>query len=171
MQERAMPHLKLNISGCSKDKINNEQSITDYLNQLTDLIEMTAITPVFCFKFPFSSEVVRLVQRMEKENVQSEELNKQRAFLDQQATDESGVTGFIVFAESHASVHTFPEKEGGTMIDIFSCKPFEIDSVINFTKHHFEPKNMYVTLENRFFNKLPEIFTTIIGDNNEAKHA
>ena len=35
-----------------------------------------------------------------------------------------GITGFVIIAESHISVHTFPEY-GYVWADIFSCKEFE----------------------------------------------
>jgi S-adenosylmethionine decarboxylase len=35
-----------------------------------------------------------------------------------------GITGFVIIAESHISVHTFPER-GYVWVDIFSCKEFE----------------------------------------------
>src|SRR5688500_10229595 len=35
-----------------------------------------------------------------------------------------GVSGFVIIAESHISIHTFPYK-GYVNIDIFSCKEFD----------------------------------------------
>ena len=35
-----------------------------------------------------------------------------------------GVSGFVIIAESHISVHTFPQR-GYVNIDIFSCKAFD----------------------------------------------
>ena len=35
-----------------------------------------------------------------------------------------GISGFVMIAESHISVHTFPEK-GEVAIDVFSCKEFD----------------------------------------------
>lgn len=35
-----------------------------------------------------------------------------------------GVSGFVLIAESHVSVHTFPER-GYLSVDIFSCKDFD----------------------------------------------
>jgi len=35
-----------------------------------------------------------------------------------------GVSGFVLIAESHIAVHTFPER-GYVWVDIFSCKEFE----------------------------------------------
>jgi S-adenosylmethionine decarboxylase len=41
-----------------------------------------------------------------------------------------GVTGFVIIAESHISVHTFPE-HGYVWVDIFSCKAFEADGAVD----------------------------------------
>jgi S-adenosylmethionine decarboxylase len=38
-----------------------------------------------------------------------------------------GVSGFVLIAESHISVHTFPER-GYLNVDIFSCKDFDSDA-------------------------------------------
>jgi S-adenosylmethionine decarboxylase len=58
-----------------------------------------------------------------------------------------GITGFVIIAESHISVHTFPER-GYVWVDIFSCKEFEapgaLDRIIStfglthFTEHILE---------------------------------
>ena len=40
-----------------------------------------------------------------------------------------GLSGFVLIAESHISVHTFPERNH-INIDVFSCKKFDVDKVI-----------------------------------------
>ena len=35
-----------------------------------------------------------------------------------------GVSGFVIIAESHISVHTFPDR-GHINVDVFSCKEFD----------------------------------------------
>lgn len=45
---------------------------------------------------------------------------------ERQCHDDSGVTGFQAIMESHISVHTWPEWRGLVVIDIFSCKWFDI---------------------------------------------
>lgn len=35
-----------------------------------------------------------------------------------------GISGFVMIAESHISIHTFPER-GEVSIDVFSCKEFD----------------------------------------------
>jgi S-adenosylmethionine decarboxylase len=47
-----------------------------------------------------------------------------------------GLSGFVLIAESHISIHTFPEK-GYLNIDVFSCKEFDTDSAIDHMKHQF----------------------------------
>lgn len=47
-----------------------------------------------------------------------------------------GVSGFVLIAESHISVHTFPER-GYVWVDIFSCKDFDADVSIDTIRRAF----------------------------------
>src|SRR4030042_2693925 len=40
-----------------------------------------------------------------------------------------GISGFVLIAESHISIHTFPE-HSYVNIDIFSCKDFDVDQAL-----------------------------------------
>jgi S-adenosylmethionine decarboxylase len=42
-----------------------------------------------------------------------------------------GISGFVMIAESHISVHTFPER-GEVAIDVFSCKEYDPAQVCDF---------------------------------------
>ena len=53
------------------------------------------------------------------------------------AEDESGISGVILMAESHISIHTYPKKNFSVM-DVFSCKEFDVDRVIKILKNKFE---------------------------------
>ena len=37
-----------------------------------------------------------------------------------------GVSGFVIIAESHIAIHTFPDR-GYVWVDVFSCKEFDAD--------------------------------------------
>ena len=47
--------------------------------------------------------------------------------------EDSGVSGFVVIAESHISIHTFPNR-GYVNVDVFSCRPFESERAIDDVK-------------------------------------
>jgi S-adenosylmethionine decarboxylase len=44
---------------------------------------------------------------------------------------EWGVSGFVIIAESHISIHTFPDRNTA-FVDIFSCKQFDIHKAVDY---------------------------------------
>lgn len=55
--------------------------------------------------------------------------------------EESGITGFVMIAESHISIHTYPHKDYA-FIDVFSCKPFDIEPTVTSIKRMFKAGNI-----------------------------
>ena len=51
-------------------------------------------------------------------------------------SEDWGLSGFVLIAESHISVHTFPDR-GHVNVDIFSCKSFDVDAVLSIVKDTF----------------------------------
>ena len=51
--------------------------------------------------------------------------------------DDAGVSGFVIIAESHISIHTFPRRNY-VNIDIFSCKSFDSEKALTDAKHLFD---------------------------------
>ena len=49
---------------------------------------------------------------------------------------DSGVSGFVIIAESHISVHTFPERDY-INVDVFSCKAFDDATALRDVKELF----------------------------------
>ena len=47
-----------------------------------------------------------------------------------------GVSGFVIIAESHISIHTFPDR-GYVNVDVFSCKDFDTGAAIDDVKGFF----------------------------------
>lgn len=54
--------------------------------------------------------------------------------------EEPGVTGFVVIAESHIAVHTFPARGNYLTLDVYSCKEFDRKKAVAFVKKLFHPK-------------------------------
>lgn len=56
--------------------------------------------------------------------------------------DPGGWTGFVVIAESHVSVHTFP-KRGFVSIDVYTCKNgLDTKTIIEYFTKKFELKDV-----------------------------
>ncbi|AFZ68315.1 adenosylmethionine decarboxylase [Deinococcus peraridilitoris] len=51
--------------------------------------------------------------------------------------EDSGVSGVVVIAGSHISLHTFPE-HAFLRVDVFSGKEFDVQKALNYLIEHFE---------------------------------
>ena len=87
-------HLTLDGYGCNPERLANLDLIYEFLEHCPDLIHMTKIMPPYVFKYRGK------------------------------VAEDWGVSGFVLIAESHISVHTFPER-AYLSLDIFSCKDFD----------------------------------------------
>lgn len=55
-----------------------------------------------------------------------------------------GYSGVCILAESHISIHTWPE-HGYAAVDMFTCGPnMDFDSGIDMLKKYFSPKSMQI---------------------------
>lgn len=53
----------------------------------------------------------------------------------------AGLSGWVPIVESGISIHTLTETNF-VSIDVYSCKEFSNDTVVNFTKNFFEPREI-----------------------------
>ena len=53
--------------------------------------------------------------------------------------DTPGISGFVMIAESHISIHTFPD-QNYAFVDMFSCKQFDAESAVEFIMDALEAK-------------------------------
>ena len=90
-------HLMLDGYGCDRSKLESEDFIFRFLDEFPDDIGMTKIMPPSVLKY------------------------------DGADAEEHGISGFVLIAESHVSIHTFPAT-GYVSIDIFSCKSFDLEA-------------------------------------------
>lgn len=63
-------------------------------------------------------------------------------------TDGGGVSGVAVLAESHISVHTWPERQFAAF-DIFMCGGCDPEKALPVLRAHFQPTDMQVNLHRR----------------------
>ncbi len=62
--------------------------------------------------------------------------------------EDAGVSGFVIIAESHISIHTFPYRNY-VNIDIFSCKSFDNDQAARDAQELFDLTEMKTWLLDR----------------------
>jgi S-adenosylmethionine decarboxylase len=67
------------------------------------------------------------------------------------------IHGYIMIAESHISVQTIPER-GQLMTDIFSCKPFDKEKVLEIVMDTFQPQGVGQAEMNRDMAKIRAAF-------------
>jgi S-adenosylmethionine decarboxylase len=99
-------HLVIDGYGGNIDKMWDEDLVRDFLYDYPESLDMTRIT---------------------EPNVLRYEAPK---------SEDSGVSGFVIIAESHISIHTFPRKDY-INIDIFSCQPFDHEQALEDVKKTF----------------------------------
>jgi len=95
-----MQHLVVDAFVDDAAPISAIEPIFDLLNTLPNEIGMTKITQPYVFRY---HGVV---------------------------PEDWGITGMVIIAESHISIHTFPEHKRFHM-DVFSCKPFDSDAALH----------------------------------------
>jgi S-adenosylmethionine decarboxylase len=59
-----------------------------------------------------------------------------------------GVSGVVLIAESHISIHTFAEK-GYFSMDIFSCKDFDVEAAKEYVLSYFSASSCEVNILER----------------------
>lgn len=107
----------LTIDGYDGDfeKLNDQARILNCLNELPDLIGMKKLAEPEVYMAP-----------------------------DNGKKDSGGWTGFVVIAESHISIHTFP-KRGFVSIDVYTCRSgMDTKFISDFFIKNFDLKNTEV---------------------------
>ncbi len=100
-------HLMLDCYGCPKEKLADMDIIFGVLDTLPEKIGLIKSMPPYVFKYQGKEE------------------------------SEWGLSGFVLIAEAHISIHTFPD-EGHVFIDIFSGKEFDVDFALDELAKEFE---------------------------------
>ena len=99
-------HLIIDGHGGDYDRLQDLNLVYNSLESLPDRIGMTKIMPPYTFRYS---------------GVKPEDW---------------GISGFVLIAESHIGIHTFPER-GLINVDVFSCKEFDTESTIEFFREAF----------------------------------
>ncbi|MCX6767233.1 MAG: S-adenosylmethionine decarboxylase [Candidatus Micrarchaeota archaeon] len=106
------PHLMVDAYECEPGAVRSLDNVYRFLDELPAKIGMTKITKPYLF------------------------------FHKDRPEEEPGITGFVVIAESHISIHTFPARGNYLTMDIYSCKDFDKGYVLSYIRKLFKPAKM-----------------------------
>ena len=110
-------HLVVDGYGAPSEKLRDTDLVFSFLDEYPDAIGMTKIVPPQVYTYHGKT------------------------------AEDWGVSGFVLIAESHISIHTFPDRQY-VNIDIFSCKDFDAVSSLDDVKRTFSLTEVKVwTLE------------------------
>jgi len=115
----------LDLYGCNGNKARDLNQIFNFLDELPAKIGMTKITKPYVF------------------------------FHKDKPGEEPGITGMVIIAESHISIHTFPARENYVTMDVYSCKLFDKEKVTRMIADELKPQKIdaQFVLRGRQFEK------------------
>lgn len=110
-------HMVFDAYGCNPEKLNDMELCFDVLKKLAEMAEMKMFHEPYVLKAG-SNETLG-------------------------GKDPGGFSGFVMVYESHISIHTFA-KRGFVTIDLYSCKKFPSEGIVEYLKQTFEAKDANV---------------------------
>lgn len=112
------PHLMLDLEQCDSIALNCLETCFQFLYEAPEILGMTKITAPYVFRY------------------------------NAPIPEEQGITGVVIIAESHISIHTYPFKQYA-FVDMFSCKPFDVDKAKSFCTSFFKSQSYSESLVQR----------------------
>jgi S-adenosylmethionine decarboxylase len=106
-------HLMLELYNCDRELLTNEPLIRRVLDEYPARVDMEKVSPVHLYDIETSNPL------------------------------DAGLSGFVVIAQSHISLHAWPEY-GEVDIDICSCKEFSQEDAIAFAREMFQTDDVEV---------------------------
>src|SRR5882757_8247173 len=100
-------HLMLELYNIEREILSNEPLVRSVLDEYPSRIGMEKVSPVHLYDIETSNPL------------------------------DAGLSGFVIIAQSHVSLHAWPEY-GEVDIDICSCKEFSQEDAIAFAKEIFQ---------------------------------
>ncbi|HEU5230653.1 MAG TPA: S-adenosylmethionine decarboxylase [Ktedonobacteraceae bacterium] len=100
-------HLMLELYNCNRELLSNEPLLRQVLDEFPGRVGMERVSPVHLYDIETSNPL------------------------------DAGMSGFVVIAQSHISLHAWPEYNE-VDIDICSCKEFSQEDAIAFVKEAFQ---------------------------------
>lgn len=121
-------HLTLDGYGGHKEKLADLKLVKRVLFRLPQILQLRKISPIYTLWYGGGKDPA-----------------------------DCGVSGFVMIAESHISIHTFSEK-GFLTADVYSCKSFDTGKTIEFFRKEFDLSELEINIAKRGL-KFPRSFS------------
>jgi S-adenosylmethionine decarboxylase len=111
----------------------------EILEKIVEAVDMTMILPPVTVKFPHAvCEMKKVLNSLVKEGLgDSSTAIDLRNKLQSRQEESYGYSTFVMIAESHLTIHTFPEISSITF-DCYSCKDFDDTIVFDILKEYLK---------------------------------
>ena len=166
-------HLIVDASTFTRRNLSSTDTVFALFEALNRSLDMTAVLPPIVCRYPFANdEIAAFCDDIEKElETKARELAARtrkpvdlslapvrvmRDFLRRRQSEESGVTGVSIWAESHAAIHTWDE-DNYYAFDAFSCRDFAPRDALRLLLAHFDIETLNCVNLFRFQRSIPRV--------------
>lgn len=110
------PHLTFDGYDADPARLNDMQAVFDFLLKFPAIIGMQRLTQPYVISYDGADK-----------------------------PNDYGVTGIVIIATSHISIHTYPHDKT-FFLDVFSCKQFDKERALSYIRNTFDAKKEDVDL-------------------------
>ena len=177
-------HLIIDASTFNRRNLTSTDTVFTVLEALARNLDMTLVLPPIVFRYPFANDEISVLLRRHRGRADRQgegtyatadrpvdlsltPVRIMREFLRKRQMEESGVTGFSIWAESHAAIHTWDE-DNYYAFDAFSCKDFRPKDALRLLLSHFDTEVLNCVNLLRFQRSLPRMSNFQVNENWEV---
>lgn len=141
MNNFAGRHLIIDLISNNIDLLKDIKYAEQYMYEITNMTDMQLVIPVISMSFPFNNELHGFVKKLIKEGTTSPIIKEYSEYVKEKEDNDTGISSIGVWNTSHCSSHSWTNNYY-ISLDLFSCKNYNSDMVVNFTKEYYDSKRM-----------------------------
>lgn len=157
-------HLIMDLVTKRENLLNNTEHADNYMYEITEITKMQLVIPVISMKFPFNTELVGLIRKLEGEGTSSPIIKEYKNYVDLKENNDVGVSSIGIWNTSHCCSHSW-KKDYYISIDLFSCSDYNITPVLDFTVKHYQAERVDVLNIERYIGQPQKIHQFAIHKN------
>ncbi len=133
--------------------VNSPELINKYLIDATDVAGMTIAVPPVALKFPVNAETYETMEKLAEmgnfTDAQRQMMIEKLRSRDNGVLGGVGVSAAAIWVESHLTLHSWVGHRY-ISLDLFSCKDYDSEKIVNFTREFMKLTRGNVLIIDRF---------------------